>query len=191
MCFGIFSVFRYIICKKAPHKTVKRFSRTGLCFNLHPARKPEHDPVLALHRHLRRFLCAGDAEPGQLRLNTDFYRRSDLIMNPFVPTAHNKQDSSSSGHQRAPILRTTPARRSEYRGLFFRKAVSVEFRSPKGAAFFSSLTKCVKRRNARYWTTHRISPRTGSTRYETPSISSPSATDMSTYAREPIPREKP
>ena len=51
MCFGIFSVFRYIICKKAPHKTVKRFSRTGLCFNLHPTRQPEYDPVLTVHGH--------------------------------------------------------------------------------------------------------------------------------------------
>ena len=32
--------------RKAPHKTVKRFSRNGLYLNLHPARQSEHDPVL-------------------------------------------------------------------------------------------------------------------------------------------------
>ena len=38
--------------RKAPHKTVKRFSRNGLYLNLRPARQPEHDPVLAVHRHV-------------------------------------------------------------------------------------------------------------------------------------------
>ena len=37
--------------RKAPHKTVKRFSRNGLYLNLRPARQPEHDPVLAVNRH--------------------------------------------------------------------------------------------------------------------------------------------
>ena len=30
---------------------MKRFSRTGLCFNLHPTRQPEYDPVLTVHGH--------------------------------------------------------------------------------------------------------------------------------------------
>ena len=30
---------------------MKRFSRNGLYLNLHPARQPEHDPVLVVHRH--------------------------------------------------------------------------------------------------------------------------------------------
>ena len=37
--------------RKAPHKTVKRFSRNGLYLNIHPAGQPEHDPVLTVHGH--------------------------------------------------------------------------------------------------------------------------------------------
>ena len=77
--------------RKAPHKTVKRFSRNGLYLNLRPARQPEHDPVLAVNRHavhqpgpqalvelgdeLRQFLYALD-EPLDLP--------AQLLPTPFV-----------------------------------------------------------------------------------------------------------
>ena len=66
--------------RKAPHKTVKRFSRNGLYLNLHSARQLEHDPVLAVPdlRAVPSAAAAAADLPGEYGCPTMFWIAGSL-----------------------------------------------------------------------------------------------------------------
>ena len=55
----------------------------GLCFHLHPTRQPEHDPVLAVHRHaVHQPSPQALVELGDELRNVEFPVRVELVHHP-------------------------------------------------------------------------------------------------------------